>query len=127
MRRDFMKTYIKPVLEIDNNIAEGVYAAASGATGGNSTVSVSSNWDISSQTLTCYVNWTATSGSFILYITYSQPPKTSSCTPYIQWAYDKGAYTMRYPIDCSNGTSATINTKFSGYYDNVSISSWSYS
>lgn len=67
-----MNTYKKPVVSVDSGMAEGVYAA-SGASGGNLTVSYSGAWDkwTDGGKGIAFASWSDIAGTITLTITFN--------------------------------------------------------
>lgn len=124
------KTYTKPVIEVDNGLAEGVYAA-SGATQGTLNVTYIGVWDkwgTNGGKGLATANWSDIDGTITLNITFNDTvDQIETDDASVQKSWSGQTATLTFASTASNPLTIGIHLNHGSSIDNLQMTGYTYS
>lgn len=124
------KTYTKPVIEVDNGLAEGVYAA-SGATQGTLNVTYIGVWDkwgTNGGKGLAQANWSNIDGTITLNITFNDTvDQIETDDASVQKSWSGQTATLTFASTASNPLTIGIHLNHGSSIDNLQMTGYTYS
>lgn len=124
------KTYTKPIIEVDNGLAEGVYAA-SGATQGTLNVTYIGVWDkwgTNGGKGLATANWSDIDGTITLNITFNDTvDQIETDDASVQKSWSGQTATLTFASTASNPLTIGIHLNHGSSIDNLQMTGYTYS
>ena len=125
-----MKTYKKPVISIDNEISEGVYAA-SGSTKGTLNVTYYGVWDrwgTNGGKGLAYVNWSGIDGTITLNVTFNDTiDQAEANDASVQTSWSGKTATFTFASTASNPLTLGVHLNHGTSIDDLKMTGFTYS
>lgn len=122
------KTYTKPVIEVDNGLAEGVYAASGSGTLNVTYIGVWDKWGTNGGKGLAQANWSNIDGTITLNITFNDTVdqiETDDASVQKRWSGQTA--TLTFASTASNPLTIGIHLNHGSSIDNLQMTKYTYS
>lgn len=122
------KTYTKPVIEVDNGLAEGVYAASGSGTLNVTYIGVWDKWGTNGGKGLAQANWSNIDGTITLNITFNDTvDQIETDDASVQKSWSGQTATLTFASTASNPLTIGIHLNHGSSIDNLQMTGYTYS